>query len=261
MYVALFQSPDGPTLQPLDAAGHPTGSATTVDDTRLAEAVAALEREHPRWVWDDTSRWHPRLLAEGVRVERCVDLRLSHNILRHSSLTARSRLATGPVTSWDRPAAETIEREPSFALFDLDEPDAVGGGEDVVAEFSLQREAVATAEDPPRLGLLLAAESAGALVAAEMFFAGLPWREDIHDAILTEHLGPRPSPGQRPAKLEAALGRLRQALEAPTLNPDSPADLLRALGVAGLMVTSTRSWELKKLRHPAIPPLLEYKKL
>ncbi|HEY0260959.1 MAG TPA: bifunctional 3'-5' exonuclease/DNA polymerase, partial [Lacisediminihabitans sp.] len=47
----------------------------------------------------------------------------------------------------------------------------------------------------------------------------------------------------------------------PTLNPDSPADLLRALGVAGLMVTSTRSWELKKLRHPAIPPLLEYKKL
>ena len=58
----------------------------------LAEAVAAWESEHPRWVWDDTSRWYPRLLAAGVRVERCVDLRLCHVILRHSELTAESEL-------------------------------------------------------------------------------------------------------------------------------------------------------------------------
>jgi DNA polymerase-1 len=50
-------------------------------------------------------------------------------------------------------------------------------------------------------------------------------------------------------------------LETPDLNPDSPPDLLKALGRAGLMVRSTRSFELKKLEHPAIPTLLEYKKL
>jgi DNA polymerase-1 len=37
--------------------------------------------------------------------------------------------------------------------------------------------------------------------------------------------------------------------------------LLKALGMAGLAVTSTRSWELKQVKHPAIAPLLEYKKL
>ncbi|MCU1585313.1 MAG: bifunctional 3-5 exonuclease/DNA polymerase [Microbacteriaceae bacterium] len=146
-------------------------------------------------------------------------------------------------------------------LFDFDEPDTAVGSEDPVAEFALQRAAVLAAEDPARLGLLLAAESAGALVAAEMLFAGLPWREDVHNAILEANLGARPAAGQRPALLEQTLGRLRRALESPTLNPDSPAELLKALAVAGLIVTSTRSWELKKLKHPAIAPLLEYKKL
>ena len=109
---------------------------------------------------------------------------------------------------------------------------------------------------------MLAAESVGALIAAEMRFAGLPWSAGRHDAILSASLGPRPPvDGARPAKLQAVLDIVRQRLESPELNPDSPADLLRALGLAGLMVTSTRSWELATLKHPAIPPLLEYKKL
>jgi DNA polymerase-1 len=65
----------------------------------------------------------------------------------------------------------------------------------------------------------------------------------------------------RPDKLEALAVRVQAALDAPTLNPDSQAELLRALGRTGLIVTSTRSWELKKLDHPVIEPLLEYKKL
>jgi DNA polymerase-1 len=36
---------------------------------------------------------------------------------------------------------------------------------------------------------------------------------------------------------------------------------MRALQRAGLIVTSTRSWELRKLEHPVIDPLLRYKKL
>ena len=46
-----------------------------------------------------------------------------------------------------------------------------------------------------------------------------------------------------------------------SLNPDSPGDVLRSLRRAGLPATSTRSWELTQIDHPAIPPLLEYKKL
>jgi len=196
-----------------------------------------------------------------VRIERCVDLRLSHTILRSSSLTASSALAVAPLSSWDRGALAALESPTEHTLFDFDEIAEDDQAEDAIAEFAAQRAAVAGAADPSRIGLLLAAESAGALVAAEMMHSGLPWRADIHNDILESYLGPRPSPGERPALLDATLQRLREELEAPTLNPDSPTELMKALAVAGLMVTSTRSWELKKLTHPAIEPLLEYKKL
>ncbi len=248
-------------LQPLGAHGERVGEQRTVDGGGLAKAVAEVEAEHPRWVWDDTGHWYPILLAGGVRVERCVDLRLSHAILRNSALTATSRLATAASNSWDSSAPESTERAQNDALFDLDESKPGLADEDTLAEFALQRAAITGADDPRRLGLLLAAESAGALVAAEMMYAGLPWRADVHDRILSGYLGPRPPGGDRPVILDAVLARLRDALESPDLNPDSPNDLLKALGVAGLMVKSTRSWELKKLKHPAIEPLLEYKKL
>lgn len=260
MYVALFATDHGVTLQQLDARGVVTAPAETVPATELATTIAERERDHPRWVWDDTTRWYPALLAAGVRIERCVDLRLSHAILRNSALTATSRLATGAASSWDRGALQS-EVSTDHALFDLDAPVGADEPEHTVAEFALQREAVALAEDPHRLGLLLAAESAGALVAAEMMHAGLPWSAKKHDEILATTLGARPVGGERPQLLEASLAHLRSALEAPRLNPDSPAELLKALAVAGLMVTSTRSWELKKLSHPAIEPLLHYKKL
>jgi DNA polymerase-1 len=261
VYVALFSSGSDTIIQPLEADGSPSDEAQTVEADDLADMVDFLEDDHPRWVWDDTSRWYPGLLAAGVRVERCVDLRLSHAIIRHSALTAHSPLATAPATDWDLPILQEQVTKQEHALFDFAEEPASGDTPGVLDEFARQRQAVALAEDPRRLGLLLAAESAGALIAAEMLHAGLPWRPDVHDEILTSHLGARPADGQRPALLDAALQRVRAELDAPTLNPDSPNDLLKALGVAGLMVTSTRSWELQKLKHPAIEPLLEYKKL
>ncbi|HAM25810.1 MAG TPA: bifunctional 3'-5' exonuclease/DNA polymerase [Microbacteriaceae bacterium] len=261
MHVVLFSAPEGPTLQSIEDDGRASGDPRAVDATRLAGEVAVLEADHPRWVWDDTSKWYPPLLAAGVRIERCVDLRLSHVILRNSALTVASALARSAPSSWDRATPEAIERRDQHALFDLDEPEEPAVAEDTLAEFALQREAIAEAAEPARIGLLLAAESAGALVAAEIRFAGLPWSAEVHDKTLTAYLGPRPPDGQRPELLDAVLARLRHALDAPHLNPDSPTDLLKALGVAGLMVKSTRSWELKKLTHPAIEPLLEYKKL
>src|SRR3954471_11608533 len=73
--------------------------------------------------------------------------------------------------------------------------------------------------------------------------------------------GPRPPAGLRPPVLERLAGEIRAALQAPDLNPDSPAELLRVLQAAGLQVGDTRSWTLEQLDHPCIPALLEYKKL
>ncbi len=47
----------------------------------------------------------------------------------------------------------------------------------------------APTEHPGRFRLLVAAESAGALIGAEMGHAGLPWRADVHDELLRELLG------------------------------------------------------------------------
>jgi DNA polymerase-1 len=261
VYVALSSQPDGTVLVgTLDDGGSPIGQPQAVDGRSLTAVVAELEPQHPRWVWDDTSRWYPGLLGAGVRVERCVDLRLSHAILRRSELTATSGLARSPLSSWDRGAVESVEVAAADALFDFDQP-LEPAEEDPLEEFRMQRQAIASCADPGRIGLLLAAESAGALVAAEMQFAGLPWRAELHDEILTSYLGPRPKQGQRPVFLEQVLEQVRAALGSPELNPDSPAELMKALSRAGILVTSTRSWELKKIEHPAIPPLLEYKKL
>lgn len=256
VYVALTSTRDVVTLTPLADDGTPARARSEVTRAELPAEVARREREHPRWVWDDTSRWYGPLLAAGVRVERSVDLRLCHTILRNSELTASSALATAEPRSWDDAAPERTMHDD--ALFDLD---AKPADADAAAEFRMQRQAVAASPDPARIGLLLAAESAGALVAAEMRFAGLPWRADLHEEQLTRLLGPRPRPGERPERLEAVLGRVRDALGAPELNPDSPAELLKAMQHAGLMITSTRSWDIKKLEHPVVEPLLEYKKL
>ncbi|WP_337587554.1 bifunctional 3'-5' exonuclease/DNA polymerase [Crystallibacter crystallopoietes] len=83
----------------------------------------------------------------------------------------------------------------------------------------------------------------------------------MHEEILTRLIGPRPGPGRRPAKLEELAAELHRLLGVPAFNPDSPQELLRALHRTGIEVRSTRSWELRGQRHPAIGPLLEYKKL
>lgn len=132
---------------------------------------------------------------------------------------------------------------------------------DPLPELTRQLAAVEGATDPGRLRLLLAAESVGALIAAELHHDGLPWRADLHDQLLYETLGPRPAPGYRPVRLEQLAQEVRAHLGAPTVNPDSHTDLLRALRTAGIGVRSTSKWELAEVDHPVVAPLLEYKRL
>ena len=237
-----------------------TDAGTTVGATRMpAEDLPDFVRQREpgpvRWVWDDTTRWYPALLAAGVRVERCADLRLCHAVLRRSPFVEQGLLADDATPGWDALSPVTAA-DPG--LFPLDDPaDRLDPG----AEHGRQQVALAASAEQGRLGLLLAAESSGALVAAEMTSAGLPWRADVHEHLLAELLGPRPAGGQRPAVLERLLTEIRGAFGVPGLNPDSPGALLRALQTAGLRVGDTRSWTLEQLEHPGIPALLEYKKL
>ncbi|WP_026939864.1 bifunctional 3'-5' exonuclease/DNA polymerase [Humibacter albus] len=222
------------------------------------EWAAAAERTHPRWAWRSTRAWYPELLHRGIRVERCVDLALCGTIVRGAAVTSGTALhGAGP--AWkvvlDVPAVDQ-------ALFALEE--APQNEPDEVEELRGQLDAIASVADPvasSRLRLLLAAESAGALAAAEMQHAGIPWREDVHDRLLTEALGARNALGGRPARMEDLVAQIRDGLGAPSLNPDSPGDLVKALRRAGINTASTRAWELREVKHPAIPALLEYKKL
>ncbi|MBN9630428.1 MAG: bifunctional 3'-5' exonuclease/DNA polymerase [Actinobacteria bacterium] len=247
----------------IDGSGE-RGESLTMPSGELAAFVAERESAPgtpPRWVWSDTRSWYPPLLESGVTVQRCHDLALAHAILRASALCAATALANAPAGTWDQrsPAADSESETDHSTLFEF-EPPSAPALPSAEAEFALQQDAVATSADPGRLRLLLAAESAGALIAAEMQHAGLPYSGERHDALLTALLGPRPRYG-RPPVMEELVAELRGLLDAPALNPDSPPEVLKALQRAGLMVTSTRSWELRELEHPAIAPLLRYKKL
>lgn len=273
MYILVTGSPsERIRVQELDSAGAATGLDRRLTTPEFLALVRERERDVIRWVWADTARIYPVVLRGNARVARCHDLRLCHVILRNSALTGGSVLANAPASRWDAPAAAAAEPAAAGAtLFEMDlgaaEYDVAGQDragslpDDALAEFQAQLTAIRTCADPGRLRLLLAAESVGALIAAEMQFAGLPWRSAIHDSLLTAELGPRVAPGVRPARLEELAARIRAELGDQAVNPDSPPELLKALNRAGLGVASTRAWELEKLDHPVIEPLLRYKKL
>jgi DNA polymerase-1 len=239
-----------------------------IPDAGFAEWVAETEAvDPPRWVWNDAPSWYGALLAAGVRVARCHDLRLCHAILRSSALVTDAG-ALRDAREWDAAPAMIAGVEAAApALFDLDDIVTAGRGgppsglDEALEEFARQRMAIASSRDPGRLRLLVAAESAGALIAEELRAAGLPWDAGTHDRILTETLGERPPAGGTPVKLAETADRVRAALGDPAASLDSQPKLLRSLHRVGVLVESTSRWELAEQRHPVIEPLLEYKKL
>lgn len=279
VYIVLAQPPSGQRTSgadgaqvaflPVDSAGVPTAEAVVVPAERQEETVRRLERPGTRWVWDNTRSWYPGLLSAGLTVERCHDIALSREIMRYSPYCAGTEYAAllqarTEDTEDVIPGRALPPVAPSPLQDSLFEAAAPPAGADVLVvaeEFAAQQQALKTSDRPAQLALLLAAESAGALIAAEMEFHGIPWRADLHDALLEAELGPRPREGHRPAELERLAAELRAALDNPRFNPDSPQELLRALHRAGIEVSSTRSWELQQHNHSAIAPLLRYKKL
>jgi DNA polymerase I len=271
--VAVVTGPgDSCWLSELAADG--TGHGPFVRHDDLPAAVAGYERRGGvRWVWAAAGGIYPALLRAGVRVERCHDIALTEGLLlgregrpdEPASLAgawARLRGTAAPaIPGAGRPAA--APRPGQDALFDPADPvfpEPAAALEAVVAVHADQMRRIAADEHPGRFALLVAAESAGGLIAAEMGFYGLPWRADVHNDLLTALLGPRPVPGMRPAKVSDLAARISEAL-GQRVNPDSPAQVIRALAAAGVRVPSTRSWVLRGVDHPAAGLLLEYKEL
>ena len=235
----------------------PIGEAARPEHAGLAEAVRRLDAGTPRWVWDDTREAYPPLLEAGVRVGRCHDLALTEGLLlAHEGRYGEprsARAAYARLRGLSVPADRPSEPGTLFAPEPL-------GAEAVAEVLAGQLDRIAALPDPGRFRLLVAAESAGALIAAEMSHDGMPWRRDVHDALLTDMLGPRPVHGMRPAKLQALAGEVAAAFGHP-VNPDSVQQLGKAFKAAGVTLKSTRSWELKRIEHPAVAPLLAYKEL
>jgi len=252
-------------LVDVDAPGPPAPRRL---DREQWHRVARAAGSRTRWIWNDTRRWYPELLAAGITVGRCHDLRLGHAILRDPSERPGER--SGPDEEWDvdsaaAPAAAAPTLFDHDGLFDLDGPPARPGLPEhlagVASEYARQQQRIASASDPGSLQLLLAAESAGALLAVELHTAGLPWDRAVHESILEALLGSRPPLGTHPARVEELALQVRAALGDPAASLDSRPKLLRALHRVGVTARSTSRWELAQYDHPAIAPLLAYKKL
>jgi DNA polymerase-1 len=249
------------------AAASLRADGSVIRREEISDVVAWVrdrEAEGPvRWVWNDTPTWYDELLAAGVRVARCHDLRLCHAILRASASVAEPAAgALREQQKWDAVVESASDAAP--ALFEwaaASAPALPESLDDALAEFERQRVAMESSTDAGRLRLLTAAESAGALVAAELRAAGVPWDVPTHLALLEDTLGPRPAAGGMPARLDDAARRVRAALGDDSASLDSQPKLLRALHRAGVLAESTSRWELARFEHPAIAPLLEYKKL
>lgn len=281
--------PAGGLLCELSADGSQSGRRVTATD--LCRAVAEYERSGDgsiRWVWPSGADLYPALLRGGVRVARCHDVTLAERLLlgrdgraeEPASLAAAdARLRGVPVPAG--PATVAVGQESALggwpglaggrhrqdALFEAGGTETADPGatlDALIAVHADQMRRIAAGEHPARFGALVAAESAGELVAAEMSLAGMPWRADVHDDVLAGLLGPRPSAalaGTRPARLTELAGQISAALGGRPVNLDSPTQLVRALAGAGIRVSSTRFSVLREIDHPAIPPLLEYKEL
>ncbi|MEU2372351.1 bifunctional 3'-5' exonuclease/DNA polymerase [Streptomyces pseudogriseolus] len=260
---ALAPAEDGGVdVAPLGPDGLPSGPVRREADP--AEAV----RSRPgvaRWVWRSTAEVYPRLLATGVRVERAYDVEAAETLLLghegrygepRSAAAALARLRGGPVPPdppqrQADPGAQSSLFDPQAAPLPLT---------DLLAVYAEQQRRTDATAHPDRMRLLVTAESAGMLIAAEMNRAGLPWRADVHRALLHDLLGERYAGGGEPRRL-AELADEVSAAFGRRVRPDLPADVVKAFAQAGVKVTSTRRWELRSVDHPAVKPLLEYKKL
>ncbi|MFF2958616.1 bifunctional 3'-5' exonuclease/DNA polymerase [Streptomyces sp. NPDC057963] len=253
----------GALLAPLDSTGLPAAPVLTEPD--LVEAVRSRP-DVTRWVWRSTAEIYPRLLAAGVPVARCYDIEVAESLLLahegrlgepRSAAAAHARLRNAPVPS--DPPPRSAEPGSQSSLFEPSKGTDLPF-DDLLQVYAEQLRRHDATTHPGRMHLLTAAESAGMLVAAEMNRSGLPWRADVHREVLQELLGERYAGGGEPRRLAELTDQVSAAF-GRRVRPDLAADVVKAFAQAGIKVKSTRRWELEELDHPAVEPLIRYKKL
>lgn len=289
-------------LQEVEASGSPVGTANTLALPEViqfihdqVQAAHSNGRTAPRWVFERGAVLLPQLLDQDptLPLTHLHDLRLAQTILHTAAQAEGSGVTYHPVlpplpphehpgiapaapvrSAWHGPG------EGQLGLFenprsDPQAPQVQEHLQGLVAELSAQLAAIKNARSPSKLGLLVALESTGALLAADMNQVGIAWDTHVHRALLEDSLGPEPHGTQRPAKMQTAAVAVQNALSSPTVNPDSPQSLLRALKDAGVPVESTSQWLLtgwvqgapsssvgeRERREALIQPVLDYKKL
>ncbi len=259
---ALAVAEDGGVeVAALGPDGLPAGPVRREADP--AEAVRSRP-EVTRWVWRSTAEVYPRLLAAGVRVERCYDVEDAEVLLLgHEGGTAspgrppppwpgcaavrcRPTRPSGPPNRARSPRCSS--RRGPGSRWPTSSPSTPISS----AGTTGPRTRPDAAADRGRVG--------GMLVAAEMNHAGLPWRADVHREVLHDLLGERYAGGGEPRRL-AELAEEVSAAFGRRVRPDLPADVIKAFAQAGITVRSTRRWEIESVDHPAVKPLVEYKKL
>jgi DNA polymerase I len=263
----------GARLRRLRDDSTPDGGAATVDDL-VAYVAASESADRPRWLWASTASLYPRLLQAGVRVSRCHDVELTEALLLgHDGRFGEPR--TLPAV-WARRNGLPVPADPPWpdasppargqaSLFDDLPTPSISAGYDpleaLIEGYGDQLDRIAKAEHAGRFRLLVAAESAGALVAAEMGSDGLPWRADAHDKVLRELLGEPSALGGAPRRLVELTVQIARAFGGARIHPESPAEVLRAFSREGIVLPSTRAWILRGVDHPAVPLILEFKEL
>ena len=225
-------------------------------DPPSSEALAELVRQRDsapgRWVWDDATRWYPGLLAAGVRVERCPDLRLATRSCGRSAHVDQVPAGRAGRPGWD--ALPPVAGRPSRRLFALDDPadrldplaelDASAGGrwrppEARPAAGCCSPPSPPARSSPPRCSM-----------------PGCRGGPTCTTRMLTELLGPaagdaaggrRSSRGSLPRS-----GRRSAAGAEPRLPPRAAARRCRPRGCA----VTTPAVGAAELDHPVIEPLL-----
>lgn len=256
--------------------------AVPVEPPRRVGAVEVAmiqERVAPRWIWNDAISVYGPLVRAGVRLDRCHDIMMTERLLlprqgRYgepaSALAVYARLHDLPVPPDPDPDEGGAGPELP-TLFGASGPATslqVAGPDLLWAGYLDQRERMerlapnsqGIAVEPGALRLLVAADSACALIGVEMGHLGMPWKREIHERILTDRLGARPAPGDRPARMAVLASAINEAFGFP-VNPDSAVDLRAAFRRVGFDLETTRAWVIRGLDHPAVAPVLAYKEL
>ncbi len=258
----------------------PADPATTV--RLLDDAVG------PRWVWWDKST-SLALAALGIPIDRCWDVVAVHRLMsggwRWSIQSTWASIKGLPAESIPQLGQMDLLDTSRVPDADSDSPlqpdghirpewadSAWAASPTHLAQWSqlaLEAAAVQSArllgsEDPSRALSTAHAESAAALLCAELESNGLPIDQQRMRDILEESVGPRAATAREEDLLRAQ--RDERVLE--LLDPRQEVNLRNSAEVKAMLrrldidVADTRAWRLEQVReaHPVVDALLEWRK-